>query len=161
MPFESGVNIELTDATGAASNAQLADLTQNVARALSHLKCSGSIQIRIVDDVEMAAAHEEFAGVPGTTDVLTFDMSDPDADRAVLDADVLICRDEALRQSGERGHSPMDELLLYILHAVLHCLGHSDDTESGYRAMHETEDSVLTAIGIGPIFGDRGGFQPH
>lgn len=153
--------VEMTDATGALGSQTLRWLNEKVAAASAILSCRGGLRVRIVGDDEMAAAHEEFAGVPGTTDVLTFDMSDPEGDRADLDADIMICLDEAHRQSTERGHPVSHELLLYILHAVLHCLGENDDTESGYRAMHEREDAVLTEMGLGPVFGDRGGFQPH
>lgn len=153
--------IEMLDATGTLESQILRWLTEKVAAAMSILGCRGGLRVKIVADDEMAAAHEEFAGVPGTTDVLTFDMSDPEGDRAELDADVMICLDEAYRQSTERGHPVSHELLLYILHAVLHCLGENDDTEIGYRAMHEREDAVLTELGLGPVFGDRGGFQPH
>ena len=153
--------IELTDATGLVDATDMSWLHEHTARATSLLACKGGLRVRIVADQEMAAAHEEFAGVSGTTDVLTFDMSDPEGDRTELDADVMICLDEARRQSTERGHPARHELLLYILHAVLHCLGEADDTDSGYRSMHAREDSVLTTMGVGPIFGDRGGFQPH
>lgn len=161
MSAFEGLAIEMTDATGSLDAAALSWLRDHAFQATSILACRGGLRIKVVGDVEMAAAHEEFAGVPGTTDVLTFDMSDPEGDRADLDADVMICLDEANRQSTERGHPLSHELLLYILHAVLHCLGEHDDTENGYRAMHEREDAVLTEMGLGPVFGDRGGFQPH
>jgi len=161
MDLQQQTHIEFTDATGNVEPQTLAQLAQLATALLAHLACRGTLRVRIVSDAEMAASHLEFAGVEGTTDVLAFDMSNPEGDRHDLDADFIICLDEAHRQVTLRGHPLPHELLLYITHATLHCLGHHDDTEDNYRAMHEAEDAALTAIGIGPIFGDRGGFQPH
>lgn len=101
----------------------------------------------------MAAAHEAYAKVPGTTDVLTFDMRDDDAtDQARLDVDLLVCIDEARRQSAQRNHPITHELLLYIVHGVLHCLGFGDHTDEDAQAIHAEEDRVLTSIGIGRVY---------
>ncbi|MFZ4575511.1 MAG: rRNA maturation RNase YbeY, partial [Phycisphaerales bacterium] len=122
----------------------------------------------------MSRAHEEYMGVPGTTDVMTFDMSDPAEGEEpvvwcsrdeletgysrppfVLDTDLLVCLDEGERQAAARGYAVERELLLYIVHGVMHCLGYDDHDEEGFLAMHEMEDAVLAAIGIGATFGDR------
>lgn len=127
--------------------------------------------MRLVLDAEMAQSHEEFAGVPGTTDVLTFDMTDPEDDpidrptavlrnggivverRKFVDTDIMVCVDEAKRQGEARGHDVFHELLLYSVHGLLHCLGHDDHEETSYEAMHALEDAVLTKLGIGVVFG--------
>lgn len=69
-----------------------------------------------------------------------------------LDVDLLICVDEARRQSAARGHSIERELLLYILHGVLHCLGEDDHDPTDAARMHAREDEVLDAIGVGATF---------
>lgn len=96
----------------------------------------------------MSAAHLEFLDDPSTTDVLTFDMSDEEG----LDADVVVCLDEAERRCVELGHHRRDELLLYVVHGVLHCAGFDDLDEDERRRMHAREDEVLGMIGVGPIF---------
>jgi len=104
----------------------------------------------VVGDEEMAAAHARHSGVPGTTDVLTFDLrEDPDGP---LDADVMVCADEAERQAAARGHAVEREVLLYAVHAVLHCLGEDDRDEASAARMHAREDEVLRAIGVGATF---------
>lgn len=143
---------------------------------------SGEVRVLIVNDAEMSAAHLEYCEIEGTTDVLTFDMSEVEvsddeitehdlsgvgvdertpqhAERSafapqlpILDVDILVCADEAARQAGSHGHSVAQELLLYILHGTLHCLGHDDHDEVSHAAMHSAEDRVLAATGIGPTF---------
>lgn len=129
-----------------------------ILRAASMLSLGGEVRVRIVCDQQMADAHERWGGVPGTTDVLTFDLRDGRA--AVdgeMDVDVLVCVDEARRQASARGIAPEHEVLLYVVHAMLHCLGYDDHDGDGYRAMHEREDEVLGGLGIGPVFAR----EPH
>ena len=35
---------------------------------------------------------------------------------------------------------------------MLHLCGFDDRTDAGFAAMHRTEDQILTAIGVGPVF---------
>ena len=179
------LSIEVLDETRRLPEAALAWLMRHAERAVRRVGGQGEVRVRIVGDEPMAAAHEEFAGVPGTTDVLTFDMSEPvdegpeagdhggeedgepsppplptldeirqDNVRSscVLDTDILVCIDEAERQSTARGYPCERELLLYTLHGVLHCIGFDDHEEADFEAMHAAEDAALAAIGVGPVF---------
>lgn len=123
------------------------------------LEAEGEVRVRVVADPEMAAAHLEYAEVEGTTDVLTFDMSEPTPDgaRMELDVDVLACLDEAGRQAERRGHPARCEVLLYVVHGMLHCLGFDDHDDDEYARMHAEEDRVLEAIGVGSVFGGAPG----
>ena len=181
----SRLSIEVLDETRRLPEAALAWLMRQAERAVRRVGGQGEVRVRIVGDDAMAAAHEEFAGVPGTTDVLTFDMSEsivadtgtgdhggdgdgewtppplPTLDdirqdnvrsSCVLDTDILVCIDEAERQSTARGYPCERELLLYTLHGVLHCIGFDDHEQADFEAMHDAEDAVLAAIGVGPVF---------
>jgi len=110
----------------------------------------GRICISIVDDAVMAQLHEQYCDEPGTTDVLTFDLREqPDHD---LDADLVLCLDEAKRQSASRGHEVRLELLLYAVHGLLHLLGEDDHDPSAAARMHEKEDELLTQAGFGAVY---------
>lgn len=113
----------------------------------------GEVRVKVVGDAEMAEAHVRYSGVEGTTDVLTFDLSEGASARGgPLDVDILVCADEARRQALEQGHEPVREMLLYVLHGVLHCLGHDDHTDDGFARMHAEEDRILAEIGVGATF---------
>jgi probable rRNA maturation factor len=115
--------------------------------------CSGEVRVRLVDDRRMTEAHKRHMGMDSTTDVLTFDMAEGGAARGeALDVDILVCVDEAQRQSAARGFAVERELLLYIVHGVLHCVGEDDHDEASYARMHAREDEVLRAIGVGATF---------
>jgi probable rRNA maturation factor len=126
--------------------------------AITELAHPGEVRVRLVDDETMAAAHLKYSNIPGTTDVLTFDLAEGDsASGAPLDVDILVCVDEAKRQAALRGHTPEREILLYILHGILHCLSYNDHDDAQYERMHAEEDRILTAIGVGPLFLDASG----
>lgn len=124
---------------------------------------ANAVTLAIVEDAEMAELHEQYKNVPGTTDVLTFDLRDPGADTEAdaptanvepldVEGDVALCLDEAKRQASARGHEVSHELLLYAVHGLLHLLGYDDHDEADAAAMHAREDELLSQVGLGPIF---------
>lgn len=132
---------------------QLADRGGAVCDALGLI--DWDLSVVLVDDAHMASLHERFAGVSGTTDVLTFDLRDAGERLNRVEGEVYVCIDVARRQAASRGHTLGDELLLYLLHGVLHLMGYDDHDDEAYAAMHQREDEVLEQIGVGRVF-DRG-----
>jgi len=61
--------------------------------------------------------------------------------------DIVISWPTVLRQASEAGHSPTYELLYLISHGVLHLIGYDDQSEAGYSAMVNIQQSVLEAMG--------------
>jgi probable rRNA maturation factor len=126
----------------------------HLAEATAHLETPVvRVGVRIIDDAEMTVLHERYSGCLSTTDVLTFPTSAPGEP---IEVDIAVNADEARRQADERGHPLRDELLLYALHGLLHCAGYDDHTPADFEAMHAAEDRILTALGVGPRFGERG-----
>lgn len=107
------------------------------------------ISVAVVNDKTMSALHAKHSKIEGTTDVLTFDHGS-DGDK--VDADIAVCIDVATRAATERGHSVESELLLYIVHGILHCIGFDDHSDDEHSRMHQEEDRVLQAIGVGAIW---------
>lgn len=157
-PAQAAAGVDIIDRTGRLAPAAAAWLLDRARAAAGELGITGEVRIAVVDDRAMAAAHERYSGVPGTTDVLTFDYA-ADAPAGVdrephpLDADILVGLDEGARRAAERGHPIERELLLYVVHGLLHCLGHDDHDEAAAAVMHRREDEVLTRIGVGPTYG--------
>jgi probable rRNA maturation factor len=161
-PLQETLRVDLIDGTGRLSDADLQWIGDHAAAAGQALRTAGELRVRVVADAEMASAHEEYTGVAGTTDVLTFDLgSEPDGQTLVLDVDIMACLDEAERQGAARGHEPRREILLYVIHGVLHCLGHDDHDDAASAAMHAEEDRVLGLLGVGATFSrPEGGQMP-
>lgn len=173
------LTVEILDDTNRLTREQLEFLTRRAVDAVRVMNGAGEVRVRVIADDAMSAAHEEYAGVSGTTDVLTFDMSDPpdlpegeipevwcEVDELAsgyrrqslaLDVDIMICYDEAVRRAAELQHGSERELLLYIVHGALHCLGYDDHEEADFNRMHAMEDAVLEHIGVGGVFKRGGG----
>lgn len=142
--------IALEDPRSLLSAPDAAWVTESLGRALALLGLSGEVRVRLVDDERMTQEHGQALDDWTTTDVLTFDMREQAGDP--LDTDLFLCVDEAKRQGELRGHSVRDELLLYALHGVLHCVGYDDHDDEDFAAMHAKEDELLRAIGVGPRY---------
>lgn len=171
--------VELLDPDQRLTPVRFEFLARHLHAAAVLLGVLGEVRVKIVGDEEMAAAHLEYLDTPGTTDVLTFDLSEPPPDpppgqspdpspsveldaagkpRVLktrrIDTDILICADVAQRVSGPKGFPVERELLLYAVHGVLHCLGFDDHDEAAAGLMHRVEDAVLTALDVGTVFRD-------
>ena len=113
------------------------------------------LSVALVGDTKMSALHKQFMGISGPTDVLTFPL-DVDAGGRPVAGEVVVCVPEARRRAKEHGVSLERELLLYALHGLLHLCGYDDRTDASFRAMHRTEDQILTRLGVGPVFAPGG-----
>lgn len=154
-PVGGVIEVDLVDATGRLSRARCVALCARLELAVRALGAVGEVRARVVGDREMASLHGRHLGDATTTDVLTFDLRG--GGKGPLDADLVLCLDEAERQARERGHGAGEELLLYALHGVLHCLGHDDHDDEDAARMHAEEDRVLRAIGVGAVYARREG----
>lgn len=162
------VTFVVHDAARALGASQTAWLGEHLRKVGELLNLRGEVRVRVVDDTEMAAVHLEYLDTEGTTDVITFDLTNPDEarpekptpgtlctadDRVVygIDSDIWVCADEGRRQAAVGGYPLERELFLYIVHGVLHCLGWDDHDEGDAAAMHAMEDAVLQAVGAGSV----------
>ncbi|MCC6681433.1 MAG: rRNA maturation RNase YbeY [Phycisphaeraceae bacterium] len=110
----------------------------------------GRVNLLILDDAAMSDLHRRYKHMAGPTDVLSFDLRETPKDE--LEADIAICLDEAVRQAARRGHETRREALLYAVHGLLHLLGEDDHEPAARRRMHQREDQLLAAIGVGSTF---------
>ncbi|MCH7812605.1 MAG: rRNA maturation RNase YbeY [Planctomycetes bacterium] len=104
----------------------------------------------LVDDPEIARLNEQYLGHQGPTDVLSFDLSEPG--QPGLEGEIVVSVETARREAEKRNHDVAAEVALYCLHGALHLLGYDDAQPDQARRMHETEDELLVAAGIGPVY---------
>lgn len=126
------------------------------------IKGATEVSILFVDEDAMAALHEQFLGLSGPTDVLSFPIEDepgptgrsPDlggtgpgssAEQGALMllGDVVICPMVAARNAEEHEVSFEDEVALLVVHGLLHLLGmdHTEDKEA--ERMEALEQDLL------------------
>ena len=104
---------------------------------------AGNLSIVLVGERAMRRLNREFAGMRGTTDVLAFDLSEgPESGAHDVAGEVVVNASLALAEATRRGVRPVDELLLYVVHGVLHLGGYRDGDAGDKRAMRAAERAV-------------------
>jgi probable rRNA maturation factor len=104
-------------------------------RPKSEIASLHQIYILIVSDRRMAALHKEFCGIPGATDVLTFQHGE-----------IVISADTAATQARMFRTGVTAEIKLYVLHGLLHLAGFDDTTPSKRRQMHQLQKKLMTTV---------------
>ncbi|HYG36265.1 MAG TPA: rRNA maturation RNase YbeY [Clostridia bacterium] len=123
-------------------------LLRGVVRALLqdllHLE-TFELSIHVVGAPEMTHLNETFLRHEGSTDVITFDYSDP-ALPSFLGGDIFVCMDEAVRQAKRFRVTWQNELVRYIVHGVLHLQGYDDHRKADRRKMKAAETRLLQKL---------------
>lgn len=96
----------------------------------------------------MTHLNEAFVGHSGSTDVITFDYSEPSpaAGTDTLQGEIFICVDEALVQARKFRTSWQSELVRYLVHGVLHLRGFDDLQLGDRRRMKREENRLHSAL---------------
>ncbi|MHC4718007.1 MAG: rRNA maturation RNase YbeY [Planctomycetota bacterium] len=105
----------------------------------------GAIDLAVVGADEMAGLNERFLRHAGPTDVLCFDLSEACATE--LSAQIIVCGEVAAREAARHGLTPQQELMLYVIHGLLHLTGHDDRTARQARAMQARQEELLERFG--------------
>lgn len=107
-----------------------------------------TICVLLVDDRRMATLHRQWLGLPGPTDVITFDLGGglPDA----IEGDIAVSVETARRVAREVGWSARHEAAYYVVHGLLHLAGYDDHEPTDRRAMRARERVLLRAAGLPP-----------
>lgn len=102
------------------------------------------VDVAIVSSREIAALNRRYLGHSGPTDVLSFDLTDPGD--AGLSAQIVVCGDVAVKQAAARDIGPQHELMLYVLHGLLHLMGYDDETPRAAAKMRSRQEELLKAF---------------
>ena len=115
--------------------------------------------INLVPAREMTLINGTFLRHEGPTDVITFDYANEDgvgsplpADgahgmtRPTLHGEIFVCVDEAVLQANMFKTTWQSEIVRYLIHAILHLLGHDDRHAAARRKMKREENRRLTGL---------------
>ncbi len=90
------------------------------------------IETTFVSDATIAKVHRDFMGIPGATDVITFDHGE-----------IVISTETAAENAKIYGRSFQEELALYIVHGLLHLNGFKDKQPADAERMHAMQERIL------------------
>ena len=105
--------------------------------------------INLVAAREMTLLNETFLHHEGSTDVITFNHHDeslPETDETPLHGELFICVDEAILQAKRFRCTWQSEVIRYIVHGVLHLLGHDDLKAAARRRMKREENRLVRRL---------------
>lgn len=138
------LNIEVTsrDATLRVPRRKIVDLVRFVARA-ERAKLA-AVEVAVVDAREIARLNRRYLGHAGPTDVISFDLTDPHETRRSLQ--IILSGEVARRQARRHRQGLHRELLRYVVHGLLHCLGYDDQTPPDAQAMHARQENLLQRL---------------
>lgn len=129
------------------SQIQLRTIGKCILRALGLKRAEASFVF--VRDPAIRVLNQKYFKRRGVTDVIAFSqqeghrMSGPGS---LLLGDVVISADRARWQAPRFGHSFRKELVLYMVHGVLHLLGHDDERPRARAIMKKEEERILGRI---------------
>lgn len=98
-----------------------------------------TINIVFVDNDYIAGLNNKFLGKNSATDVLSFNLSDPDEALG----EVYVSIEQAKTQAVEYKVSFQNEVLRLVAHGVYHLLGYDDQTEPERQIMTAKENAAL------------------
>jgi probable rRNA maturation factor len=144
-----------------------AALRRDAAKALTACGFAGRLSLAIVSDPTMRRVNREFHDCDEPTDVLAFPLGAGGRDG--FDAEVVVSLDTARREAAAHGVEPAAELMLYVVHGVLHLTGHDDHALEDARRMHARALAILEGLGhrntilprAKPRGSPRGETRPH
>jgi len=137
------MRIEVSDNQRAVECAQ-EDVRRVVETVLREEGRDAELSIALVEDRQMRELNRRFLRREGTTDVLAFPYG---SDEGTVSGEIVANAELAAREAAVRPHGPDDELMLYIVHGLLHLLGYDDHDAEQAGRMHERERELLAAAG--------------
>ena len=107
------------------------------------------LAIHLVSPRVMADMNERFLNHTGPTDVITFDFRegyDPALAKLNLAGEIYICVAVAEKQAAEFSTTWQEEVARYIVHGVLHLIGHDDLVLEKRRILKREENRLVKAL---------------
>jgi probable rRNA maturation factor len=100
----------------------------------------GQIDLAVVGKDEIASHNDRWLRHAGATDVLSFDLSEGGGG---VSGQLIVCGEIAAEQARLRGLPAQEELMLYVVHGLLHLCGYDDLAVRAAARMHAREEELL------------------
>ncbi|MHB9031260.1 MAG: rRNA maturation RNase YbeY, partial [Candidatus Latescibacterota bacterium] len=101
----------------------------------------GEVNIVFIGDEYMAELNRTYKGREGTTDVLSFNLTNEFAEG--LSGEVYISLNRARTQAEEYEVPFEEEVVRLVTHGLLHLSGHIHDTDAQYENMTRRTDELV------------------
>ena len=107
----------------------------------------GELNVRIVDEAEIAALNRTYRNKPGATNVLSFPFENPPHLHTDILGDVVICAPVVMREA-VAPTTAQAHWAHIVVHGVLHLCGHDHQHDEEAREMENLEAAILGDCGF-------------
>ena len=112
-------------------NIDCTDLENMIEKVMSHLDCQNTeVSILLTRDADIRLLNKEFRSIDQPTDVLSFPQNQ-DEDLSIPGkkflGDIAVSLDTAKIQANEHGLVLKEEIVLLLIHGILHLLGYDHE----------------------------------
>ena len=127
-----------------SSKKKLLSIIKQSLKILSLDKIDKKISFVLVDKQEIMRLNKCYLNHKGATDVITFDYQKEK--ESPIYAESFICLDTTFKQAKIYKNEFNTELVLYIVHSLLHLLGYNDKTSKKREIMRKQENNALQIL---------------
>jgi len=109
---------------------------------------NAELSILIVDDLQMAAYHQEYLNRAGATNVIAFPMQEGEFAHLTphLLGDVVISLDTASREAEEMGIDMAERFDELLVHGILHLTGYDHEKSEAEERRMEEKSAALASL---------------
>ena len=110
---------------------------------LKHLRIpTASLTVIFISRQKIQALNKQYLHRSYATDVLAFDLSSQKK-KNVISGDIFISTDAVLQNARVFKNNSKQELVLYMVHGILHLLGYDDHSPSDIKKIRAKEREVM------------------
>ena len=107
------------------------DIENMIVKIMYHLGCPNQeVSILLTGDKDIRRLNQEFRSIDQPTDVLSFPQNadeDPCIPEEIILGDIVVSLDIAKAQAKEHGLDFKEEIILLLIHGILHLLGYDHE----------------------------------
>lgn len=116
------------------------------------------ISLVLTGDSEIHRVNRDFLGHDYPTDVISFRLDDESSGQGIdgtsttkLEGELVISLETAARAAADAGWSLESEVVLYVVHGLLHLCGYDDLSDQPRLIMRRREREILSLLGRIPV----------
>jgi probable rRNA maturation factor len=104
------------------------------------------VYISFVTDKAMREMHAEHFQDPTDTDCMSFPIDPEGLHKPHVLGEIVVCPKTAIIYSQQNQKDPYEELALYVIHGLLHCMGYDDISAKDRKKMRQEEAYCMKAV---------------